>query len=55
MSSILGMALSRYLDELEESGMSLLGYRGGELVFSSDVNCIVPLMDGPSLMYTSFA
>ncbi len=47
--------MSRYLDELEESGMNLLGYRGGELVFSSDVNCIVPLMDGPFLMYISFA
>jgi hypothetical protein len=39
------MTLSRYLDELEESGMNLLVYSGGELVFSSDKNGIVPLMD----------
>ncbi|TEU12457.1 DUF1893 domain-containing protein [Candidatus Bathyarchaeota archaeon] len=45
MSSILGMTLSRYLDELEESGMNLLVYRGGELVFSSDKKGIVPLID----------
>jgi len=37
--------LSRYLDELEESGMNLLVYRGGELVFSSDKKGIVPLID----------
>lgn len=37
--------MSRYLDELEESGMNLLVYSGGELVFSSDKNGIVPLMD----------
>jgi len=39
------MTLSRYLDELEESEMNLLVYSGGELVFSSDKNGIVPLMD----------
>ena len=39
------MTLSRYLDELEEWGMNLLVYSGGELVFSSDENGIVPLMD----------
>ncbi len=39
------MTLSRYLDELEESGMNLLVYSGGELVFSSDKNGIMPLMD----------
>lgn len=39
------MTLSRYLDELEELGMNLLMYRGGRLVFSSDKNGIVPLMD----------
>jgi hypothetical protein len=39
------MTLNRYLDELEESGMNLLVYSGGELVFSSDKNGIVPLMD----------
>jgi len=39
------MTLSRYLDELEESGMNLLVYSGGELVFSSYKNGIVPLMD----------
>jgi hypothetical protein len=39
------MTLSRYLDELEESGMNLLVYRGGELVFSSDKKGIVPLID----------
>ncbi len=39
------MTLSRYLDELEESGMNLLVYRGSELVFSSDKNGIVPLID----------
>jgi hypothetical protein len=39
------MTLNRYLDELEELGMNLLVYRGGELVFSSDKNGIVPLMD----------
>ena len=39
------MKLSGYLDELEESGMNLLVYSGGELVFSSDMNGIVPLMD----------
>ncbi len=44
-SSILGMTLSGYLDELEESGMNLLVYSGGELIFSSDMNGIVPLMD----------
>jgi len=37
--------LSRYLDELEESGMNLLVYSGGELVFSSDKNGIMPLID----------
>jgi len=37
--------LSRYLDELEESGMNLLVYRGSELVFSSDKKGIVPLID----------
>lgn len=37
--------MSRYLDELEESGMNLLVYRGGELVFSSDKKGIVPLID----------
>ncbi len=39
------MTLSRYLDELEESGNNLLVYSGGGLVFSSDKNGIVPLMD----------
>jgi hypothetical protein len=39
------MTLSRYLDELEESGMNLLVYRGSELVFSSDKKGIVPLID----------
>jgi hypothetical protein len=39
------MTLSRYLDELEESGMNLLVYSGGELVFSSDKKGIVPLID----------
>jgi len=43
-SSILGMALSGYPDELEESGMSLLVYSGGELVFSVDMDGIVHLM-----------
>ncbi len=43
-SSVLGMTLSCFLDELEESGMSLLVYSGGELVFSVDMNGIVPLM-----------
>ena len=37
--------MSRYLDELEESGMNLLVYSGGELVFSSDKNGIMPLID----------
>ncbi len=37
--------MSRYLDELEEWGMNLLVYRGGELVFSSDKKGIVPLID----------
>ena len=37
--------MSRYLDELEESGMNLLVYRGSELVFSSDKKGIVPLID----------
>ncbi|MBA7610663.1 hypothetical protein ES703_17875 [subsurface metagenome] len=44
-SSLLGMALSCYLDELEESGMNLLVYSGGELVFSVDMDGIVHLMD----------
>lgn len=44
-SSVLGMTLSCYLDKLEESGMSLLVYSGGELVFSSYMNGIVHLMD----------
>jgi hypothetical protein len=39
------MTLSRYLDELEDLGMNLLVYSGGELVFSSDKNGIVPLID----------
>jgi hypothetical protein len=39
------MMLSRYLEELEESGMNLLVYSGGELVFSSDKHGIVPLID----------
>ena len=39
------MMLNRYLDELEESGMNLLVYRGSELVFSSDKKGIVPLID----------
>ena len=38
------MTLSCYLDELEEPGMSLLVYSGGELVFSSYMDGIVPLM-----------
>jgi hypothetical protein len=38
------MTLSRYLDELEESGMNLLVYSEGELVFSSDKHGIVPLI-----------
>lgn len=37
--------MSCYLDELEELVMNLLVYSGGELVFSSDMNGIVPLMD----------
>ncbi len=39
------MTLSCYLDELDESGMNLLVYRGGELVFSSYMDGIVHLMD----------
>ncbi len=36
--------MSCFLDELEVSGMSILVYSGGELVFSVDMNGIVPLM-----------
>ncbi len=44
-SYILRMTLSGYLDELEESGMSILVYSGDERVFSVDMNGIVHLMD----------
>ena len=37
--------MSGYLDELEESGMSILVYSGDERVFSVDMNGIVPHMD----------
>ena len=39
------MTLSRYLEELEESGMNLLVFSGGEIVYSSDKRGILPLMD----------
>ena len=45
MSSILGIALSGYLDALEESGMNLLVFSGGEVVFSSDERGIAPLLE----------
>jgi len=45
MSSNLGITLSRYLEELEESGENLLVYNDGEIVFSSGKNGISPLLD----------
>jgi hypothetical protein len=37
--------LSRYLEELEASGMNLLVYSGDEIVFSSDKRGIMPLVE----------
>ena len=45
MSSILGIALSSYLSVLEGSGMNLLVFSGGEVVFSSEKKGIVPLLE----------
>ena len=45
VSSILGIALSSYLDVLEESGKNLLVFTGGEVVFSSDDKGIAPLLE----------
>jgi len=45
MSFNLGITLSRYLGELEESGMNLLVYNDGVIVFSSGKNGISPLLD----------
>ena len=39
------MSSSRYLDMLEESGMNLLIFRGGEVVFSSRSRGITPLIE----------
>jgi len=43
--SILGMNSSRYLDILEESGLNLLVFSGGETVFSSGSRGIIPLIE----------
>ena len=43
--SILGMSSSRYLDILEESGLNLLVFCGGEIVFSSGSRGIMPLIE----------
>ena len=45
VSSILGMRLNRYLDRLDESGMNLLVFSGGEVVFSSDEKGIAPILE----------
>lgn len=45
VSSILGIALSSYLDVLEDSGMNLLVFSGGDVVFSSDEKGIAPLLE----------
>lgn len=45
VSSILGIALSSYLSVLEGSGMNLLVFSGGEVVFSSEKKGIVPLLE----------
>jgi len=37
--------LSRYLEELEESGLNLLIYRDGEVIFSSASSGIRPLIE----------
>jgi hypothetical protein len=39
------MSSSRYLDILEESGLNLLVFRGGETVFSSGSRGIMPLIE----------
>jgi len=39
------MRANRYLDELEESGMNLLVFSGGKMVYSSDERGIMPLVD----------
>jgi hypothetical protein len=39
------MALSRYIEMLEDSEMNLLVFKGGELVFSSDSRGIKPLVE----------
>ena len=43
--SILGMSSSRYLDILEETGLNLLVFSGGETVFSSGSRGILPLIE----------
>ena len=45
VQSILGMSSNRYLDMLEESGLNLLVFRGGETVFSSGSGGIMPLIE----------
>lgn len=37
--------LSRYLEELERTGLSLLIYRGGEVIFSSAGGGMRPLLE----------
>lgn len=37
--------MSRYLEELEEMGLSLIIYRGDEVIFSSASGGIMPLLD----------
>ena len=39
------MSSSRYLEMLEESGLNLLVFRGGETVFSSGSRGIMPLIE----------
>ena len=39
------MRVNRFLAELEESGMNLLVFSGGKVVYSSDERGIMPLVD----------
>ena len=45
MLFILGMSVNHYLDMLEESGLNLLVFSGGETVFSSGSRGILPLIE----------
>jgi hypothetical protein len=45
MLFILGMSVNHYLDMLEESGLNLLVFSGGVIVFSSGSRGILPLIE----------